>query len=81
VPLGSSFRKFFAKIGKIQFSLASAQDALGKISKIRFTRRAVDNVIGVTGELLMTAGVFVLLFLGWHVWYNDIVSGIAQDNA
>lgn len=29
----------------------------------------------------MTAGVFVLLFLGWHVWYNDIVSGIAQNNA
>lgn len=81
MPLSISFRKFFAKIGKFQFSLASAQDALGKISKIRFTRRAVDNVIGVTGELLMTAGVFVLLFLGWHVWYNDIVSGIAQDNA
>lgn len=29
----------------------------------------------------MTAGLFVLLFLGWHVWFNDIVSGIAQDNA
>jgi sortase A len=80
-PLNIRFRKFFAKIGKFQFSLASAQDALGKISKIRFTRRTVDNVVGVTGELLMTAGVFVLLFLGWHLWYNDIVSGIAQDNA
>lgn len=41
----------------------------------------MDNIIGGFGELLMTAGVFVLLFLGWHVWYNDIVSGIAQDNA
>ena len=52
-----------------------------KIRRFRFTRRSVDNIIGVTGELLMTAGVFVLLFLGWHVWYNDIVSGIAQNNA
>jgi sortase A len=41
----------------------------------------VDSIIGVFGELLMTAGLFVLLFLGWHVWFNDIVSGIAQDNA
>lgn len=29
----------------------------------------------------MTAGVFVLLFLGWHVWYNDVVAGMAQDSA
>lgn len=29
----------------------------------------------------MTAGIFMLLFLGWHVWYNDVVSGIAQNNA
>lgn len=49
--------------------------------RFRFTRKTVDDIIGVFGELLMTAGVFVLLFLGWHVWYNDIVSGIAQDNA
>jgi sortase A len=51
------------------------------VRRFRFTRKIVDNIIGVFGELLMTAGVFVLLFLGWHVWYNDIVSGIAQDNA
>lgn len=40
-----------------------------------------DRVIGVIGELLMTAGVFVLLFVGWHVWFNDIVAGNAQDEA
>ena len=31
------------------------------------------------GELLITAGVFVLLFLGWQVWLNDIIEGAAQD--
>lgn len=52
-----------------------------RIRGFRFTRSVVDRLIGVVGELLMTAGVFVLLFLGWHVWYNDIVSGIAQNQA
>ncbi len=46
-----------------------------------FSAKTVDRIIGVVGEVLMTAGVFVLLFLGWHVWYNDVVSGIAQNNA
>jgi sortase A len=38
------------------------------------------SVIGVLGELLITAGVFVLLFLGWQVWLNDIIEGAAQDH-
>jgi sortase A len=29
----------------------------------------------------VTVGLFVLLFLGWHVWFNDIVQGEAQDKA
>jgi sortase A len=33
------------------------------------------SVIGVLGELLITSGVFVLLFLGWQLWFNDIVVG------
>lgn len=45
------------------------------------TREFVDRAIGITGELLTTAGMFVLLFLGWHVWFNDIVQGAAQDRA
>jgi sortase A len=45
------------------------------------TREFVDRALGITGELLTTAGVFVLLFLGWHVWFNDIVQGAAQDRA
>lgn len=41
-------------------------------------RRRV-SIVGVLGELLITAGVFVLLFLGWQVWLNDIIEGSAQD--
>jgi sortase A len=49
---------------------------------ILVTRREfVDRAIGVSGETLVTAGLFVLLFLGWHVWFNDIVQGAAQDKA
>ena len=33
---------------------------------------------GVVGELLITAGVFVFLFLGWQLWLNDIIQGNAQ---
>lgn len=45
------------------------------------TREFVDRAIGVAGETLITAGLFVLLFLGWHVWFNDLVQGAAQDKA
>jgi sortase A len=38
----------------------------------RAPRRRV-SVVGVLGELLITAGVFVLLFLGWQLWFNDLV--------
>lgn len=49
---------------------------------ILVTRREfVDRAIGVSGETLVTVGLFVLLFLGWHVWFNDIVQGAAQDKA
>lgn len=68
------------KSGGVPISI-TLRRLMENIRRFRFTRRTVDNIIGVFGELLMTAGLFVLLFLGWHVWYNDIVSGIAQDNA
>jgi sortase A len=38
-------------------------------------------VVGVIGELLITAGVFVLLFLGWQLWLNDIIVGNQQQAA
>ena len=43
-------------------------------------RRGRVSVIGVVGELLITAGVLVLLFLGWQLWFNDIVVGNQLQN-
>jgi sortase A len=37
------------------------------------------SVVGVLGELLITAGVIVLLFLGWQVWLNDLILGSEQE--
>lgn len=39
------------------------------------------TVTGVIGELLITAGVLVLLFLGWQLWFNDLVVGGEQRDA
>lgn len=39
------------------------------------------TVVGVLGELLITAGVIVMLFLGWYIWLDDIVSGTQQQAA
>jgi sortase A len=36
---------------------------------------------GVLGEILITAGVLVLLFLGWQVWWNSLVLGGQQTSA
>lgn len=45
------------------------------------TRRHRTSVIGVFGEVFITAGVLVLLFLGWQVWWNNLVLSNAQTNA
>lgn len=37
------------------------------------------SVLGILGELLITAGVLVLLFLGWQVWLGNLISGNAQS--
>ncbi|CAN5229795.1 class E sortase [soil metagenome] len=38
-------------------------------------RRRRVTVTGVLGELFITAGVGTLLFLGWQLWFNDLVIG------
>ncbi|NYJ20989.1 class E sortase [Glaciibacter psychrotolerans] len=43
-------------------------------------RRPV-TVVGVLGELLITGGVLVLLFLGWQLWWNDMIMANAQTNS
>ena len=36
-------------------------------------RRPRVSFVGVLGELLITAGVLVLLFIAWQQWFNDLV--------
>ncbi|MGV8894979.1 MAG: class E sortase [Rhodoglobus sp.] len=49
----------------------------GREKRMMNQRRRV-SVVGVIGELLITGGVVVLLFLGWQVWLGNIISGNAQ---
>lgn len=44
-------------------------------------RRHRVSAVGVFGEILLTLGVMVLLFLGWQLWLNDIIMGGAQSDA
>jgi sortase A len=39
------------------------------------------GVVGVLGELLLTAGALVLLFLGWQLWWNDAIMAAQQSDA
>jgi sortase A len=49
--------------------------------RTRVRRRSSLSVIGVLGELLITAGVLVMLFLGWQLWWNDAIMAKEQSNA
>lgn len=37
------------------------------------------SAIGVIGELFITGGVLVLLFLGWQLWLSDLIVGNQQN--
>ncbi len=39
------------------------------------------TVVGVLGEVLITAGALVLLFLGWQLWWNDMIMANSQSDA
>lgn len=39
------------------------------------------SVVGVLGELLITAGVLVLLFLAWQLWWNDALMASQQTSS
>lgn len=47
----------------------------------RRRRRKKFSIVGLIGELLITAGVLVFLFLGWQLWLNDIIVGGQQDKS
>lgn len=39
-----------------------------------------SRIIGVAGEILITAGVLVLLFIGWRMWFEGLTLNAAQEN-
>lgn len=57
--------------------MAEPQTRRGRRQAARRNSRL--NVIGVVGELFITAGVLVFLFLGWQLWLNDIIVGEEQN--
>ena len=40
----------------------------------------LGGAIGVLGELLLTLGVLMLLFLVWQLWWTDVVADREQDS-
>jgi sortase A len=36
--------------------------------------RVLRGLAGLLGEVLITAGAFLLLFVGWQLWWTDVVS-------
>ncbi len=39
----------------------------------------IRRLVGGLGELLITAGVLVLLFVGWQLWWTDVVADRQQE--
>ncbi|UOE43432.1 class E sortase [Agromyces larvae] len=39
------------------------------------------SIVGILGELLLTAGALILLFLGWQLWWNDAIMAGQQSDA
>lgn len=53
-------------------------EAVEQPSALRPRRKPV-TVVGVLGEVLITFGVLILLFLGWQLWFNNVVSSAVQQ--
>ena len=49
--------------------------------RIRVRRRPRVNPIGVVGEVLVTMAVLTFLFLGWQLWFNNVVASSGQREA
>ncbi|GAB3653018.1 class E sortase [Zhihengliuella somnathii] len=43
--------------------------------------RPLRAAVGVIGELLITAGVLVLLFVAWELWWTNLEADATQDDA
>ncbi|WP_422390947.1 class E sortase [Arthrobacter sp. N1] len=48
---------------------------------VRRRRSPVQLVVQIVGELLITAGLVLLLFVAWEVWWTNIDADIKQDQA
>lgn len=42
--------------------------------------RALRWVFGIVGDLFVTAGVLLLLFVGWQLWWTDVTANKVQDD-
>ncbi len=42
-------------------------------------RRRGATVLGVAGEVLITVGLLILLFVGWQLWWTDVIAERAYD--
>ncbi len=57
-----------------------AHEAVARPTSARPARRRA-GVTGILGELLLTAGVLLLLFLAWKLWWNDAIAASQQSAA
>jgi sortase A len=61
--------------------VAAPGTARVSVGRKRRRRSPLQVVAQVVGELLITAGVVLLLFVGWELWWTNIDAGIKQDQA
>lgn len=45
----------------------------------RTSPKPLASAVGVVGEILLTAGAVVLLFVGWQVWWTDVIAEREQS--
>ena len=44
-------------------------------------RRVLDAILGLVGEILITAGLVLGLYVAWQLFYTDVLSGRTQSDA
>lgn len=57
------------------------RDRIRRSSAAPRRRGLVQNAAQVIGELLITAGVILLLFVAWQLWWTNVESNAQQDEA
>ncbi|MBG6212587.1 MAG: class E sortase [Cryobacterium sp.] len=84
VPYGSVHDSAEAALNDAAANEAVLADPVATGVGSKRPRRAKSGkvtIVGVLGELLITAGALVLLFLGWQVWWNDMIMANSQSSA